>query len=43
MKGLSLKTKGNYYPIENYKNIESNHRLTLDITRITDNLLSWKK
>ena len=27
----------------NYKNIESNHRLTLDITRITDNLLSWKK
>ena len=23
MKGLSLKTKGNYYPVENYKGIES--------------------
>ena len=23
MKGLSLKTKGNYYPIEDYKNIKS--------------------
>ena len=28
---------------ENSKNIELNHRLVLDIIRITDNLLSWKK